>query len=87
MAKSLISLFNRPFIFRHTLGDASSDSDSELSLSATKRSTQPSGRVSARGCASDNGLILFGGFLGVGLSDPEREGGAGREDEFVGTDW
>ena len=90
VVKSLISLFKRPFIFRHTLGEPSSDSDSELSLSATKRSTQPEGRGSCLGCASDDGLILFGGFVGIGLSEPGREGGPGREDddeEWVGTDW
>jgi hypothetical protein len=88
--KSLISLFKRPFIFRHTLGEPSSDSDSELSLSATKRSTQPEGRGSCLGCASEEGLILLGGFVGIGLSEPGREGGPGRDDddeECVGTDW
>lgn len=85
----MISLFKRPFILRHTLGEFSSDSDSELSLSATKRSTQPSGRGSCRGCASERGLIFLGGLVGIGLSEPEREGGPGREDEkeVFGRDW
>ena len=89
VVKSLISLFKRPFILRHTLGEFSSDSDSELSLSATKRSMQPSGRGSGRGCASESALIFFVGFVGIGLSDPEREGRRGRDverDVFV-RDW
>lgn len=87
--KSLISLFKRPFILRQTLGEFSSDSDSELSLSATKRSTQPAGRGSGRGCASESALIFFGGLVGIGLSDPERDGGRGRDDErdVFGRDW
>ena len=73
-AKSLISLFNRPLTFVHTFvvldtGDPSSSpspSSSELSLSATKRSTQPSGRGSilTRDCLV--GTIFLLGFLGGG---------------------
>jgi hypothetical protein len=46
LVKSLISLFSRPCSLRQTLPPAgsSSESVSEDSLSATKRSTQPSGR-------------------------------------------
>jgi len=72
-AKSLISLFNRPLTFLHTFvldtGDPSSSpspSSSELSLSATKRSTQPSGRGSilTRDCLV--GTIFLLGLLGGG---------------------
>ena len=88
--KSWISFFSLPFIFRHTFfpGDPPSDSSSELSDSATNKSTQPSGRGSTLVRADSAGLIFLVGLLGVGLSDVKRDGGPGRDaaEEEVGTD-
>lgn len=91
--KSFISLFNRPFIFRQTLlpPDSSSDSSSELWLSAIKRSTQPSGRDSGCIRVLSIGTMRFVGFFGTALSDVCREPGVGRDEDeeggIVGTDW
>ena|SRR5208282_1015648 len=92
VVKSWISLFSLPLIFRHTFfpGDPapSSDSSSELSDSATNKSTHPSGRGSSLVRADSTGLIFLAGFLGISLSEVARDGGPGRvaEEEDVGTD-
>ena len=91
VVKSWISFFSLPLIFRHTFfpGDPpSSDSSSELSDSATNKSTQPSGRGSTLVREDSTGLIFLAGFLGIGLSDVKRDGGPGRDaaEEEVGTE-
>lgn len=92
MVKSLISLFNRPFIFLQTFfpGELSSLSSSELSLSAINRSTQPSGSGDRWPAfrATSVRVIRLEGFLGIGLSEGVRRGG-GRDDDddgIVGRD-
>lgn len=86
--KSLISLFNRPFIFRQTFlcEESLSDSSPELSLSATNMSTHPSGRGSSGGRAWSEGFIRLVG-LAIGASGPVLDGGRGRDVDEVGRAW
>jgi len=90
--RSLISLFKRPFIFRQTFPSSSPASDSsELSLSATKRSTQPSGSGSWWIFELSAATIRLFGFFGGCLSVvPLLEAGWDDEDVddvgIVGTD-
>lgn len=86
VVKSLMSLLNRPFIFLQTfLPDRlSSDSSPELSLSATNRSTQPSGRGS-RELDSSYGFIRLAGFFEIDLSGPASTGGASLDTDDDGS--